>query len=101
MLQKFRADTAGKSCSNGAVPWYTKWVGGPSLALIRNCPSVINHKSPRGDYAEDIGPRSVYIRGEADTFFTQPAVCRYKGKDMRGYVTCTDGNWEFHIPKQD
>jgi len=87
MLQKFRADVADKPCTNGVVAWFSNWIGGPSLALIRNCPTPM-------------GPRTVYIQGEPDTFFTQPAACRYKGKDIRGFVTCEDGNWEFHIPKK-
>jgi hypothetical protein len=84
MLQKFRADIVGKSDANGAIDWYTNWMGGPSLALIRNCPTPY-------------GARTVYVQGEADTFFTIPAACRVKGKDVRGFLTCEDGQWEFHI----
>jgi hypothetical protein len=83
MLQKFRADEAGELCKNGAVPWYTRWMGGPSLALIRNCPTPF-------------GPRTVYIQGEPDTFFSVPAACSRKGKRVMGYLTCEDGEWQFH-----
>jgi hypothetical protein len=83
MLQKYRADVAGETCENGAVPWFTKWMGGPSLALIRNCPTPY-------------GARTVYIKSEPDTFFSQPAACRVKGKDIRGFITCNEGNYEFH-----
>jgi hypothetical protein len=83
MLQKYRADVAGETCENGAQPWFARWMGGPSLALIRNCPTPY-------------GARTVYIRSEPDTFFSQPAACRVKGKDIRGFITCNDGNYEFH-----
>jgi hypothetical protein len=83
-LQKYRADEVGETQKNGAVPCYTRWMGGPTLALIRNCP-VDNRSIP---------PRTVYIRGEPDTFFSIPAACTYKGRTIRGYVTCDD-NREF------
>lgn len=85
-LQKYRADEAGETCANGAQPFYTKWMGGPSLALIRNCPVDL----------EGVTPRTVYVTAEPDTFFSQPAACRIKGRDVRGYLTCEDGNWLFH-----
>lgn len=83
-LQKYRADQAGAKQSNGAIPWYSNWMGGPSLALIYNCP-IAN---------STLTPRTVYVRGEADTFFSIPAACRYKGKTIRGYIT-TDDNKEY------
>jgi hypothetical protein len=88
-LQKYRADKSGTPCKNGAIPYYTHWIGGPSLALIRNCPT------PHG-------PRTVYVSGEPDTFFSQPAACRVRGKDVRGFLTCEDGEWKFNIytPKE-
>ena len=85
-LQKYRADSTGQTCKNGATPWYANWMGGPSLSLVRNCPTPM-------------GPRTVYISGEPDTFFTIPAACSYKGKAVRGYLTCEDGEWKFNVPK--
>ncbi len=85
-LQKYRADFAGNPDSNNAVPFFTNWIGGPSLALIRNCPTPF-------------GKRTVYIQGEPDTFFSQPAACKYKGKTIKGYVTSNNYNWEFHVCK--
>lgn len=79
-LQKYRADKAGDKQTNGGTPWYCHWMGGPTLALVRNC--KIENAS--------IGPRTVYIRGEADTFFSIPAACTYKGKTITGYVTTDD-----------
>lgn len=82
-LQRYRADSAGPIQKNGSVAWYADWIGGPTLALIRNCP-IENRNLP---------PRTVYIRGEADTFFSIPAVCSYRGKRITGYCCC-DGNGE-------
>ena len=84
-LQKYRADYAGAPDQNGATPYYTRWMGGPSLALIRNCPTKF-------------GARTVYVRGEADTYFSIPAACRVRGKNIYGYLTTNDnGSWEFRI----
>jgi hypothetical protein len=81
-LQKYRADEAGTPYPSGAIPWYTSWMGGPSLALIRECPTPF-------------GPRTVYVRGEADTFFSLPSACRWKGRDVRGFLSLTDGEVTF------
>lgn len=86
-LQKYRADESGGKDANGAEPFYARWMGGPSLALIRNCPTPF-------------GPRTVYVQDEPDTFFTIPAAVRVKGKNVRGYLTCEDSKWEFHASKQ-
>ena len=81
-LQKYRADMAGETQTNGATPFYTVWMGGPSLALIRNCPTPW-------------GARTVYVRGEADTFFSIPAACSVKGHTVRGFITQDDGCYVF------
>lgn len=80
-LQKYRADMADPPDPNGAVAWWTKWMGGPTLALIRQCPTPY-------------GPRTVYVRGEPDTSI--PAACRVGKRTVRGYLTCEDRAWKFH-----
>jgi len=86
-LQKYRADFPGTTQVNGAIPYYTRWMGGPSLAIIKKCPI-------RG---LDISPRTVYVSGMADTWFTQPAACKYKRKTIKGMIVCdTNGEYEFH-----
>lgn len=92
-LQKYRADKQGQTQSDNAVPWYSNWIGGPSLALIRNCPTPY-------------GPRTVYIRGEPDTFFSIPAACevRLNGKriTIKGYITTTNhGEYVFRVYQRD
>ncbi len=85
-LQKYRADEQGPTQSDGAIPFYTRWMGGPTLALIRNC---------RIENYAVIAPRTVYIRGEADTWFSLPAACTYRGKTVTGYVTSVDSSGEY------
>lgn len=85
-LQKYRADKEGPKQKNGGIPWYTEWMGGPTLALIRNC-KIVN---------ADISPRTVYVRGEPDTYFSIPGACVYKGKTIKGFIT-TDGDGEYYF----
>jgi hypothetical protein len=90
-LQKYRADYSGDKQSNGGIPYYTKWVGGPTLALVRNC------KIENANFS----PRTVYVRGEADTWFSIPAACTHKGKTVTGYLTCDDkGEYVFRAHKE-
>lgn len=82
-LQRFRADEPDTPKANGSVMWRTRWIGGPSPALIRQCPTPF-------------GPRTVYITGEPDTFFSIPAVCTVRRKRVVGYVTRDEHGWNFH-----
>ena len=84
-LQKFRADTQGQTQSDGSVPYYTVWMGGPSLALIRDCNTPF-------------GKRTVYITNHPDTFFSIPAACIHKKKRVRGYVYSDQhGEYKFRV----
>jgi hypothetical protein len=85
-MQKFRADKS-EVQPDGAIVWSAHWIGGPSLARINNC---------RLDKLEGDMRRTVYITGEANTFFSIPAVTRLGGRRVRGYVTGDDnGNLVF------
>lgn len=84
--RKYRPDEVGDLYPNGSVPIYTRWMGGPSLAEVRNCPTPI-------------GPRTVYVTGEADTFFSVPAACTFKRRTVCGYVTSVEGGYEFNVGK--
>ncbi len=87
MMQKYRADVS-EVQSDGAVIWSSKWFGGPSLARINDCRLV----NLSGDQRA-----TVYVTGEADTYFSIPAVCSIRGKRVRGYITSDgDGNLVFH-----
>ena len=85
-MQRYRADES-RTQSDGAVVWYTRWMGGPTLAKITNCRLV----TIAGDMR-----RTVYITGEPDTFFSVPAATRLCGCYVKGYVTVDDdGNHVF------
>lgn len=85
-MQKYRADVS-ETQADGAVCWSARWLGGDSLARINNCRLANLQGEPR---------RTVYITGEPDTYFSIPAVCRYGGVRVRGYVTGDDeGNAVF------
>jgi len=74
-LQKYRFDQVDGPEPNGSIALRTVWMGGPSLAGVRNCPS--------DDYE---GVRTVYITGEPDTYYSTPAAVSIKGKTVRGWV---------------
>lgn len=80
MLQKYRADVSRKQ-SDGAILWEAQWQGGPSLSKIENC---------RLENLVGNMRRTVYITGQADTYFSIPAACVVGGKTVRGYVTSDD-----------
>ena len=76
-MQKFRADKS-EVQADGAIVWRSDWMGGPSLARINNC----RLQNLAGNMRA-----TVYVTGEADTWFSVPAVCKIKGCRVRGYVT--------------
>ncbi len=84
-MQKYRADIS-KAQPDGSVVWFTQWMGGPSLAKITNC---------RLNLAGDLR-RTVYITGEPDSWFSQPAVCKIQGCRVKGFVTHDDDGLVFH-----
>ena len=84
-MQKYRADTS-RLQDDGAILWFAEWMGGSSLAKIENC---------RLNLAEGDWRRTVYITGEPDTFFSQPAVCKIRGCRVKGYVTGDDDGLMF------
>ena len=77
-MQKYRADYS-KPMPDGAVAWFAKWFGGPSLAKIDAC--HIHGTTLR---------RTVYVTGEPDTWFSIPAATRVKGRYVGGYLTGSD-----------
>ena len=86
-MQKYRADVS-ETQKDGAIIWRAKWFGGPTLAKIENC----RLENLTGDMRAN-----VFVTGEADTYFSIPAVCSLFGKRVRGYLTGDDeGNLVFH-----
>jgi hypothetical protein len=80
-MSKYRCDTS-ETQADGAVLWYSQWLGGPTLAKITNC---------RVDLVGDMR-RTVEITSEPDTFFSIPARTKIGGKHVNGYVSCDDDN---------
>lgn len=81
-LRKYRADIAGETQSDGSVPWFAKWIGGNTLALIRKC------QTPNGT-------RTVYATSHPDTFFSIPAAYEFKKKRYTGFITVKDKEYVF------
>jgi hypothetical protein len=97
-LQRYRADEPGPEQKNGAVPWYTRRMDGPTLVLIRNCPI---HGVPLGLEFELRNPRTVYVLDKPDSWPFFAAACRYrvfngKEKVLRGYIT-TDESGDYYF----
>jgi hypothetical protein len=85
-LQKYRADVS-KVQDDGATLYFAQWLGGPTLAKIRNCRLA--------NLAGDMR-RTVYVTGEADSYFSIPAACMIGASRVTGYVTGDDnGNFVF------
>jgi len=82
-MQKYYANHS-KQQPDGAIVWRA-WQG--TLACITDC----RIESLVGDMR-----RKVYATGEADTFFSVPAVTKIGRKRVRGYITGDDnGNLVF------
>ena len=76
-LQKYRSDVAHVQ-PDRAVYHHTVWLGGPSLAKITNCRVESLAGEPR---------TTVYVTGEAVTWFSLPCKMRYLGKVLNCYLT--------------
>lgn len=84
-MQKYRADKS-ETQPDGARLWFAVWMGGPTLAKIDRCRI----------HGTDLR-RAVYITGGPDTWFSQPAATRIRGRYVKGYVTGEDsGDLVFH-----
>jgi hypothetical protein len=90
MAQKFIARERFEF-ANGAVGW--RPVGpfdclGP-YAKVENCPIMV------GDI--EVGRRTAYASGYADSFFSVPANTRWKGKYVGGYFTNDEDGCQFRV----
>jgi hypothetical protein len=77
--QKYRADTA-RINNDGSISHYAEWLGGPTLAKISQC------------QCEDGTRRTVYVTGEHDSAFSQPACVSVKSRRVIGFISYRDGN---------
>lgn len=88
-LQKFRA-TERREFSNGVVGWSP---GGPfdclgPYAKVQNCPIIVD--------GEEVGRRTCYATGYADTYWSVPACTRWKGKYVGGFFGVDSGTVQFN-----
>lgn len=84
-LQKYRADFS-ELQSDGSVKWYANWIGGKTLSKISNC-----------QVSDSYRRLTVYVTGEAITWFALPACTSVRGKYVSGYLTNDiDGFTVFH-----
>lgn len=83
MSQKYRADRS-ETQDDNSICWFADWMGGPTLSKINNC--RIDGTDAR---------LTVYITGEADSWFSIPASTRKRGKYVRGYITSDDLGYIF------
>jgi hypothetical protein len=74
---KYRADYS-EQLPGGSLAWFSRWVGGPTLAKVENC----HWETLQGDVLV-----TAFVSGEADTYFSIPAYCHFKGCRVRGYLT--------------
>lgn len=89
-LQMFRSDFAGPVEANGSQAWYTNWIGGPSLALIRQCPVWC----PAYDLT--LPSRTAYVEvANPETYHTIPACIRWKKKRVEGCLEKREEGWVF------
>ena len=86
-IQKYRIDREGKEESNGSVPCYVDWIGGPTLSAVRNCPTNV----------EGISPRTAYISDEPWNVWIVPAKVQYKKKVYVGFLSCSDEGYVFNF----
>jgi hypothetical protein len=83
---KFRVDRE-ETNDHGQVIGFTEWMGGPSLARIKNT------------VCEDGSLRTAYILSEPDTFFSIPARVNVGQRSVTGFVTVEDDLWKFIADK--
>jgi hypothetical protein len=102
MRQRYRADYRRQIYSadcrapqaDGAIVWRQFFGLYGGIAKIDNCRLLNLPPYIAGDMRA-----TVWITGEADTWFSQPAVCWIKGYNLRGYIT-KDGDGYFVFYKQ-
>jgi len=86
-MQKYRADRS-ETQKDGAILWYADWMDEPNLSRIDDCRLV----NMEGDMR-----RTVYITGEADTYFSIPAVCPLERAPDKG-VCDKRRRWHARFP---
>lgn len=85
-MQVYYADRTRPADINGSTVHCSKYVqAGSNVAKVSNCP------------CDDGKRRTVYVTGGADTYFSIPAACLVAGKRRVGYLTGTEGGFQFRF----
>jgi hypothetical protein len=92
MSLKFRADRTQVNDHNQTLA-YCDWIGGPTLSRVEG--AILAHSDPAIKNRFQYLTRTAWVTGHPDTYFSLPAKVRAKGKAIHGYLTTTDGLWEF------
>jgi len=89
-LQKYHTYNGGApECAPNGSETHYGWTAhrGRHIALIKCCP------------CDTAPPRTAYVQGEADTFFSLPAAVRIQGRHVRGVLMRDDEGWSFTADK--
>jgi hypothetical protein len=79
---KFRVDREEVN-EHGQIIGFTDWMGGPSLARIKNA------------VCEDGSLRTAFLTDHPDSFFSIPARVNVGKRSVAGFVTQEDGLFKF------
>lgn len=71
----------------------------PNGSLTRQGRAVLR-QNPHNPIVLPYGEVRAVRAGIPDTFFSIPARLRYRGRTIAGFLTCTEGTWEF-TPEAD
>lgn len=90
-IRMFRTDVVGEPCRNGSTPEYAEWMAGKTLSAVRGCPVADAQGMGAG-----VKCRTVYVCGEADTWFTIPARCIINADTVYGVLTHDESGFLFY-----
>ena len=90
---KFRNDYEEENNYGQKICW-TKWMGGPSMAGIKNCNSEIEELRGRTAFITD-WPGRPTSSNNICSWFSPLAKVNYKGKSVKGFITVDKGEFYF------
>ena len=85
-IRKYRVDRTEEN-GHGQKEQVCYWLGGRQLSAVEAV-------------CEDGATRTAYVQGEADTWFSLPAVVSIKGKPRKGWLGLDEGLWQFHLDSE-
>jgi hypothetical protein len=73
----------------------------PNGAMRRRGRAIVRPNRYAPDIPLPYGTFRAVRAGIPDTFFSIPAIVRYRGKTVRGFLTCDDGTYVFTPDRPD